>query len=64
MTFVFLLTLWFLPDVLGPVGEALSPIEHIHNFSLGVVDLKDILYYLFFTAAFLMMTVKVLEAER
>ena len=64
VNFVLLLTLWFLPDLLGPVGEALSPVEHIHNFSLGVIDLKDLLYYLFFTAAFLLITIQKLEAER
>ncbi|MBI1909606.1 MAG: ABC transporter permease [Deltaproteobacteria bacterium] len=64
VTFVLLLTLWFLADVGGEIGEKISLISHLQSFSLGVFDLADIVYYLFFIAFFLFLTIRNLESER
>ncbi len=64
LSFVFNLTLWFLAEIGGDLGEAVSPISHLQSFSTGVLDASDVAYYLLSTAAFLFLSVRVLEAER
>jgi ABC-2 type transport system permease protein len=51
----------------GPLGAVLthlSIIEHNETFAKGVIDTKDVLYYLDFTALFLFLTLRSLEARR
>lgn len=64
ITFILLLTLWFLADVGGEVGEKVSMISHLQGFTLGVFDLADTIYYFFFIFIFLFLTVRNLESER
>ena len=64
LAFIATITLWFLGEVGGWLGEKVSLIEHIHSFSLGVVDGADLVYYLLFIFVFLFLTVRILEAER
>lgn len=64
LTFVFLITLWFLGEIGGPLAEKISISHHLESFSLGVLDLADISYYLLFTFLFLFLTVFYLKAER
>ncbi|MBI2501050.1 MAG: hypothetical protein HYW02_06225, partial [Deltaproteobacteria bacterium] len=64
LTFVVLITLWFLSDSGGPIGETISVITHLDSFGTGVFDLSDFLYYLLFIFGFLFLTVRWMEAER
>ena len=51
----------------GPLGAVLthlSILEHNDTFAKGVIDTKDVLYYLDFTALFLFFTLRSLEARR
>ncbi|MBI2082111.1 MAG: ABC transporter permease [Deltaproteobacteria bacterium] len=63
-SFVLLLTLWFLGEVGGVLGEKISVSSHLESFSIGVLDLGDISYYLLFTFLFLFLTVRYLRAEK
>jgi len=71
LAFFPLLSLW----VLGPIAGALPPpwrtilrqvstLGHYEDFSLGVVDLVHVIYFLALTAYALFLTVKVLESRR
>ncbi len=64
LTFVTIITLWFLGDVGGALGQKISIVEHLHGFSLGVIDSADLAYYLLLIFIFLFLTYRVLEAER
>lgn len=64
LSFVTTITLWFLADVGGDIGEKVSIIAHIHSFSLGVLDTADLAYYLLVIFVFLFLTYRLLEAER
>ncbi|MDQ3700436.1 MAG: ABC transporter permease [Chloroflexota bacterium] len=66
-----LLLLW----VLGAAGSVLGPRlsglvgylslnDHYQNFGQGVIDLKDVVFYLSFIAGALFLTVRVLESGR
>lgn len=66
-----LLLLWVLgaaSSVLGPrlssIVSYLSLNDHFTNFGQGVIDLKDVVFYLSFTAGALFLTVKTLESSR
>jgi ABC-2 type transport system permease protein len=51
----------------GPLGAVLSHLsilEHNDTFAKGVIDTKDVLYYLDFTALFLFLTLRSLESRR
>ncbi|MBI5507714.1 MAG: ABC transporter permease subunit [Deltaproteobacteria bacterium] len=48
--FVFWLQ-FFLPEFLAPIVEYLSVSFHLDNLSRGVIDTRDVLYYLSVTAA-------------
>lgn len=64
LTFVLLLTLWFLGETGGDLGEKISVAHHLESFSLGVLDLGDLGYYLLFTFLFLFLSVRILNSER
>lgn len=64
LSFVVLLTLWFLADLGGAWGEATSIITHLEGFSVGVLDAGDVAYYLLIIFVFLFLAVRTLEAER
>jgi len=70
-TFGILLIFWVVgwsADYLGgPWGRVLSHVsllEHFDSFAKGVLDTKDILYYVNFTVLALFLTLKSLEARR
>ncbi len=70
-TFGLLLLLWIL-DWAGSTGTAdkdavlayLSLLTHYDALLKGVVNTKDIVYYLLFTVTFLVMSIRRLDAER
>ena len=66
-----LLLLWVLgagSTVLGPRLSAviayLSLNDHFQNFGQGVIDLKDVIFYLTFTAGALFLTIRIQESSR
>lgn len=70
-SFGILLILWIigwsadsLGGAWGKVLQHLSILEHNDNFSKGVLDTKDILYYLNFIALALFLTLRALETRR
>jgi ABC-2 type transport system permease protein len=70
-TFGILLILWvigwsadYVGGVWGKVLQHLSLIEHNDNFAKGVLDTKDVIYYLNFIALALFLTLRSLEARR
>jgi ABC-2 type transport system permease protein len=70
-TFGVLLIFWILGwsadyagGTLGRVLQFLSILEHNDSFSKGVLDTKDVLYYVNFTALALFLTLRSLEARR
>jgi ABC-2 type transport system permease protein len=65
------LILWLIgwaADGAGPTGRAvlkhLSLLEHRESFTKGVLETKDILFYLNFTFFFLFLTLRSLESKR
>jgi ABC-2 type transport system permease protein len=71
ITFGVLLMLWvigwsadYAGGAFGRVLAHLSILEHNESFSRGVLDTKDIIYYLNFTALALFLTLRTLEARR
>jgi len=48
----------------GPVLTQLSLIEHFDNFTKGVLDTRDVIYYLSFIVFALFLTLRSLEARR
>jgi ABC-2 type transport system permease protein len=71
MTFGFALLIliigWAAPYADKPMAtilEQLSLLEHSDSFAKGVIDLKDVTYYLFMTGFFLFLTLKSLESTR
>ena len=48
----------------GGVFKYLSMLEHYENFTLGVIDTRDLVYYLGFTYFFLFLTKRQLESRR
>ena len=70
-TFGVLLIFWILGwsadyagGTVGRVLQHLSLLEHNESFAKGVLDTKDILYYLNFTVLALFLTLRSLEARR
>jgi ABC-2 type transport system permease protein len=53
-----------LPDALGQVLEAISVDAHFENIARGVIDTRDVLFYLSLTAAGLLLTTRTLAATR
>ena len=71
VTFVVLLMFWVIgwsADAAGGVWKAilseLSIIEHFDTFAKGILDTKDVIYYLNFTILALFIGLKSLEARR
>jgi ABC-2 type transport system permease protein len=71
VTFGILLSLWVVgwlaTFVTGPVGAVLthlSLLEHNDTFAKGVLDTKDIIYYVDFTALALFLALRSLETRR
>ena len=71
VTFGVLLMFWiigwtaeFAPKPYGAVLTHLSILEHNDTFAKGVLDTKDVIYYLDFTALALFLTLRSLEARR
>jgi ABC-2 type transport system permease protein len=71
ITFGVLLMFWvigwsadYAGGAFGRVLAHLSILEHNESFSRGVLDTKDIIYYLNFTALALFLTLRTLEARR
>jgi ABC-2 type transport system permease protein len=64
LSFVLLLLLWFLGSFEQAWAEDLSIIRHLETFSVGVLTLSDVAYYLLFMAGFLFLTVRFQEARR
>jgi ABC-2 type transport system permease protein len=70
-TFGTLLLLWVIgwaatfasPEV-GSVLSEISVIDHFENFAKGVLDTKDVVFYLVFSALFLFLTVRSVESQR
>ncbi|MFM8268553.1 MAG: ABC transporter permease [Pseudomonadota bacterium] len=75
-TFIALLLLWLLQSLgqgisaktgfieWGPLLVFLSPLGHFNSFSEGLIHLKDIIYFLSFTAVSLYFTYCVVESNR
>ncbi|HAH16541.1 MAG: ABC transporter permease [Proteobacteria bacterium] len=66
-----LLMLWVLGSGASVLGPRLSPIvgylslaEHFQNFGLGVLEVKDVVYYLSVMVGCLFLTTRVLESGR
>lgn len=71
IAFVVLLILFVISQVAGSVssgvGDFLSKFsltDHFDSFPRGIIDLKDVIFYLTFTAVVLFFTVQVVEARR
>lgn len=75
-TFIVLLLLWLLqslgqglttqvgPVEVGPLLVYLSPLGHFTTFAEGLVHIKDVFYFLTFTAFTLFLTHRVVESNR
>jgi ABC-2 type transport system permease protein len=69
--YILLLGFWIasfigqaLPGVWGDVGTAISLLKHQEKFNRGVIDAVDVFYYVAFTAIFLVLTQRFIEARR
>ena len=70
LTFMVLLALWilewltgFLPPGWGNPIRLFSPFVHYRDFSLGILDLSDLTYFLSAIAFFLFLTLRVVETR-
>jgi ABC-2 type transport system permease protein len=50
--------------VAGKVFSYLSILEHLDSFTKGVLDTRDIGYYLTFSAFFIFLTLRYLDSRR
>jgi ABC-2 type transport system permease protein len=71
IAFVVLLILFVISQVAGSVssgvGDFLSKFsltDHFDSFPRGIIDLKDVIFYLTFTAVVLFFTIQVVEGRR
>ncbi len=71
LAFGMLLILWFVGEAktiagptLGSVAEYLSVTGHLENFSKGVLDSRDLLYYVLFSLLFLFLTHRQMNSYR
>jgi ABC-2 type transport system permease protein len=69
--FVILLVLYLISQVVGSVGAGagtllsqLSLYDHFTSFPQGLIDPKDVVFYLTFTAVVLFITVQIVEGRR
>lgn len=70
VTFSVLVGFWILDWVAGIADgvwskffTALSPNQHFQNFTIGIVDLSDGVYFLFFTLYFLYLALRAVESR-
>jgi len=70
-TFIVLLLFWILTWNEAAVSSSLvtvlsqvSTFDHFHTFSTGVIDVKDCLYFAFFIALFLFLTLRSMESRQ
>jgi len=64
---LFWVTGWFADSLGGTAGRIvshLSIIEHFDSFTRGILDTKDVLYYIDFTAVALFLALRSVEARR
>ena len=66
---VSILLLWLLANVTEPpfasvLGYLALHNKHFHPFMKGIINIRDIVYYLSLTCFFLMLSTRVIEAER
>jgi ABC-2 type transport system permease protein len=54
---------FFMPPLIAPVVEFLSVSFHLDNMARGVIDTRDVLFYLSVTAGALLLAVRALEAR-
>ena len=54
----------FTSEDFGAVIRQFSILEHMESFTKGVISFSDITYFILFTAFFLFMTLRSLEANR
>tara|TARA_Y100001934_G_scaffold281231_2_gene390277 strand:+ start:555 stop:1274 length:720 start_codon:yes stop_codon:yes gene_type:complete len=54
---------FFLPEFLAPIAEYISVSFHLDNMARGVIDSRDVLYYLTLTAGSLFLAVRSLEQQ-
>ena len=71
LTAMPLLLLWLLSwneaanaDASLPMVRALSMFNHFQPFSVGVIELRDVFYFLMLTASFIWATLRVMEARQ
>lgn len=69
--YILLLAFWIiglfaqiLPTTAGAIAKGIALSQHLDNFAKGVVDSVDLYYYVAFTAAFLFLTYRAVEARR
>jgi len=67
----FIMILFFIHALKNVFGEALGPIfeyvslnSHFDNFSKGLIDSKDVFYYLSMTCIFLFLSLNILESRK
>ena len=64
-TFGMLLIFWIIEFTgTNQLLRHLSILEHFNNFAEGVIDTRDVLYYLSFMLLWLFMTLRVLESKK
>jgi ABC-2 type transport system permease protein len=64
---LFLIIGWVAPFVsssMGNVIDQVSILYHFQNFSIGIIDSNDVVYYILFSAFFLFLSSRVLESNR
>ena len=67
VSLLFLIIGWiapFVPADTGRVVSEVSVLEHFDNFSKGIIDTNDVVYYLNFSVFFLFLCSRVLESNR
>ncbi|MBI3794877.1 MAG: ABC transporter permease subunit [Nitrospinae bacterium] len=67
LNIVFWMVGWIAGDsqsVPSQISKYLSVFEHFENFANGMVDTRDVVYFVSFTALFLFLTLRVLESRR
>jgi len=69
-TFGLLVVFWMLDIVkataTGPwmlIFEALSPLTHYRNFTYGILDLRDVVYFMFFFFYFIFLSLRSIETR-
>ncbi len=65
--FFFLIVGWISPFVSPAAGDVLNQLSiltHFENFSKGIIDTNDLVYYFIFIAFFLFLSSRVLESNR